>query len=217
MAQNQHFIMALDNIYLKPLFGIVNILEKGRFVLKFGYARVSTQDQSLSLQLDALAHYGVDQIFEEKESGKMKNRPQLDELLKVLRKDDTVIVYKLDRISRSTKHLIELMEYFESKEIHFVSIQDKIDTTTAMGRFFFRMLASIAELERDIISERTKDGLTAARARGRNGGRPKVDLKKIELAIKMYESKDYSLSQIKTATGIGATTLYRYLEKKKDI
>jgi DNA invertase Pin-like site-specific DNA recombinase len=185
--------------------------------LKFGYARVSTQDQSLSLQLDALTHYGVDQTFEEKESGKKKkNRPQLDELLKILRKGDTVIVYKLDRrISRSTKHLIELMEHFESNGIHFVSIQDKIDTTTAMGRFFFRMLASIAELERDIISERTKDGLTAARARGRNGGRPKVDLKKIELAIKMYESKDYSLSQIKTATGIGATTLYRYLEKKK--
>lgn len=107
------------------------------------------------------------------------------------------------------------MEYFEAKGIHFVSIQDRIDTITAMGRFFFRMLASIAELERDIISERTKDGLTAARARGRNGGRPKIDLKKIELAIKMYESKDYSLSQIKTATGIGATTLYRYLEKKK--
>jgi DNA invertase Pin-like site-specific DNA recombinase len=184
--------------------------------LKFGYARVSTQDQSLSLQLDALAHYGVDQTFEEKESGKKKNRPQLDDLLKVLRKGDTVVVYKLDRISRSTKHLIELMEHFEAKGIHFVSIQDKIDTTTAMGRFFFfRMLASIAELERDIISERTKDGLTAARARGRNGGRPKVDLKKIELAIKMYESKDYSLSQIKTATGIGATTLYRYLDKKK--
>jgi DNA invertase Pin-like site-specific DNA recombinase len=186
-------------------------------LLKFGYARVSTQDQSLSLQLDALAHYGVDQTFEEKESGKKKNRPQLDDLLKVLRKGDTVVVYKLDRISRSTKHLIELMEHFEAKGIHFVSIQDKIDTTTAMGRFFFRMLASIAELERDIISERTKDGLTAARARGRNGGRPKVDLKKIELAIKMYESKDYSLSQIKTATGIGATTLYRYLDKKKDI
>lgn len=183
--------------------------------MKFGYARVSTQDQSLSLQLDALTHYRVDQTFEEKESGMKKKRPQLDELLKILRKGDTVIVYKLDRISRSTKHLIELMEYFESNGIHFVSIQDKIDTTTAMGRFFFRMLASIAELERDIISERTKDGLTAARARGRNGGRPKVDLKKIELAIKMYESKDYSLSQIKTATGIGATTLYRYLEKKK--
>lgn len=191
------------------------MLRKRGFVLKFGYARVSTQDQSLSLQLDALDHYGVDETFEEKESGKRKNRPQLDELLKVLRKGDTVVVYKLDRISRSTKHLIELMEYFKAKGIHFVSIQDRIDTITAMGRFFFRMLASIAELERDIISERTKDGLTSARARGRNGGRPKVDLKKIELAIKMYESKDYSLSQIKTATGIGATTLYRYLEKKK--
>lgn len=106
----------------------------------------------------------------------------MDELLKVLRKSDTVAVYKLDRISRSTKHLIELMEYFEAKGIHFVSIQDRIDTITAMGRFFFRMLASIAELERDIISERTKDGLTAARARGRNGGRPKVDLNKALVA-----------------------------------
>lgn len=184
-------------------------------MLKFGYARVSTQDQSLSLQIDVLNHYKVDQIFEEIESGKRKNRPQLGELLKVLRKGDTVVVYKLDRISRSTKHLIELMEQFEEKEIHFVSIQDKIDTTTAMGRFFFRMLASIAELERDIISERTKDGLAAARARGRNGGRPKVESKKILLATKMYESKDYSLSQIKEATGIGATTLYRYIGKKE--
>ena len=104
-------------------------------MLKFGYARVSTQDQSLSLQLDALAHYGVDQTFEEKNQVR-KNRPQLDDLLKVLRKGDTVVVYKLDRISRSTKHLIELMEHFEAKGIHFVSIQDKIDTTTAMGRFF---------------------------------------------------------------------------------
>lgn len=87
----------------------------------------------------------MDETFEEKESGKRKNRPQLDELLKVLRKGDTVVVYKLDRISRSTKHLIELMEYFEAKGIHFVSIQDRIDTTTAMGRFFFRMLASIMD------------------------------------------------------------------------
>ncbi|PGA43609.1 recombinase family protein [Bacillus toyonensis] len=183
--------------------------------MKFGYARVSTQDQSLSLQLDAIEKYGVERIFEEKESGKKKERTQLKELIRVLRKGDTVVVYKLDRISRSTKHLIELMEDFEAKEIHFVSLQDKIDTTTAMGRFFFRMLASIAELERDIISERTKDGLTAARARGRNGGRPKVEEKKIELAIKMYESKDYSLSQIKTATGIGPTTLYRYVKKER--
>lgn len=126
-----------------------------------------------------------------------------------------MIVYKLDRISRSTKHLIELMEQFEAREIHFVSIQDKIDTTTAMGRFFFRMLASIAELERDIISERTKDGMSAARARGRVGGRPKIESKKIILAQKMYESKDYSLTQIKEATGIGATTLYRNLKNSK--
>ena len=96
---------------------------EGGFVLKFGYARVSTQDQSLSLQLDALNHYEVDQIFEEKESGKKESRPELGELFKVLRKDETVVVYKLDRISRSTKHLIELMEQFEAKEIHFVSLK----------------------------------------------------------------------------------------------
>lgn len=183
--------------------------------MKFGYARVSTQDQSLSLQLDALNQFKVDQVFEEKDSGKKTSRPQLDELLKVLRKGDTVVVYKLDRISRSTKHLIELMEHFEANGIHFVSIQDNIDTTTAMGRFFFRMLASIAELERDIISERTRDGLKAARARGRKGGRPKVESKKIDLALKMYVSRDYSLSQIKEATNVGPTTLYRYLEKMK--
>jgi DNA invertase Pin-like site-specific DNA recombinase len=181
--------------------------------LKFGYARVSTQDQSLSLQLDALNQFKVDQVFEEKESGKKKSRPQLDELLKVLGKGDTVVAYKLDRISRSTKHLIELMDHFEANGIHFVSIQDNIDTTTAMGRFFFRMLASIAELERDIISERTRDGLKAAR--GRKGGRPKVESKKIDLALKMYASRDYSLSQIKEATNVGPTTLYRYLEKMR--
>lgn len=181
-----------------------------------GYARVSTQDQSLNLQTDALEKYGVERIYQEKESGKKKDRPQLDEMMKMLRAGDTVVVYKLDRISRSTKHLIELSELFEEMDVQFVSIQDQIDTTTPMGRFFFRMMASIAELERDILSERTKDGLKAARARGRNGGRPQVSKQKVQLAMKMYVSKEYSLSEIKAATGIGSTTLYRYLEKEEE-
>jgi DNA invertase Pin-like site-specific DNA recombinase len=177
----------------------------------FGYARVSTQEQNLDMQLDALKEYGCDQIFQEKMTGKKKERPQLDEVLKLLRTGDKVVIYKLDRISRSTKHLIELSERFESAGVQFVSLQDNIDTSTPMGRFFFRVMASIAELERDIISERTKSGLESARARGRKGGRPKVNQKKLQLAKKMYDSKQYSISEIVAATGISQATLYRNL------
>jgi DNA invertase Pin-like site-specific DNA recombinase len=179
----------------------------------FGYARVSTQDQNLDMQLDALKKYGCEQIFQEKITTRKTERPQLEEMLKVLRTGDKVIVFKLDRISRSTKHLIELSEHFVSKCVQFVSIQDNIDTSTPMGRFFFRVMASLAELERDIISDRTKAGLESARARGRNGGRPPVQKKNMELALKMYNSKEYSISEIVKATGVSQATLYRYLKK----
>ncbi len=174
-----------------------------------GYARVSTQDQNLQLQIDALQNAGCFEIFEEKITGTKKERPALNEMLKMLRSGDRVVVYKLDRISRSTKHLIELAELFEEKGLEFVSISDSIDTSTPTGRFFFRMLASLAELERDIISERTKAGLQSARARGRKGGRPTADKKKVDLALKMYNSKQYSISEIVKATGISQATLYR--------
>jgi DNA invertase Pin-like site-specific DNA recombinase len=176
-------------------------------------ARVSTQDQNLDMQLDALKKYGCEQIFQEKITTRKTERPQLEEMLKVLRTGDKVIVFKLDRISRSTKHLIELSEHFVSKCVQFVSIQDNIDTSTPMGRFFFRVMASLAELERDIISDRTKAGLESARARGRNGGRPPVQKKNMELALKMYNSKEYSISEIVKATGVSQATLYRYLKK----
>jgi len=181
----------------------------------FGYARVSTQDQNLQLQLDELQKHGVFEIFQEKATGTKKDRPALNELLKVVREGDRVIVYKLDRISRSTKHLIELAELFESKGVEFVSIRDNIDTSTATGKFFFRMMASIAELERDIISERTKAGLESARARGRKGGRPKAPKKALQTALKMYHSKDYSISEIVKATGISQATLYRALKQQE--
>jgi DNA invertase Pin-like site-specific DNA recombinase len=183
------------------------------FKMIFGYARVSTQDQNLDMQLDALKQYGCEQIFQEKITTRKTERPQLEEMLKVLRTGDKVVVFKLDRISRSTKHLIELSEHFESKSVQFVSIQDNIDTSTPMGRFFFRVMASLAELERDIISDRTKAGLASARARGRNGGRPPVQKKNVELALKMYNSKEYSISEIVKATGVSQASLYRYLKK----
>ncbi|MGG5253516.1 recombinase family protein [Neobacillus sp. SM06] len=175
----------------------------------FGYARVSTQDQNLELQLDALNKFGCDRIFQEKMTGTKKERPQLEEMMKLLRKGDKIVIYKLDRIGRSTKHLIELSDAFEKMGVELVSIVDQLDTSTAMGRFFFRFMASLSELERDIISERTKAGLESARARGRNGGRPKVSEKKLKLALKMYGSKIYSIREIVEATGISQATLYR--------
>lgn len=135
----------------------------------FGYARVSTDDQNLSLQIDALTHYGIDKLFQEKVTGAKKDRPQLEEMINLLREGDSVVIYKLDRISRSTKHLIELSELFEELSVNFISIQDNVDTSTSMGRFFFRVMASLAELERDIIIERTNSGLKAARVRGKKG------------------------------------------------
>ena len=181
----------------------------------FGYARVSTNEQNLEMQLEALKKYGIDKIYSEKVSTR-KNQAQLTELLNQLRPGDTVVVYKLDRISRSTKHLIQLSELFEEKEVNFVSLNDNIDTTNPMGRFFFRVMASISELERDIISQRTKDGLKEARARGRKGGRPGADKKKIDTALKMYDSKKFSISEITKAAKISQATLYRYLRERKE-
>ena len=165
------------------------------------------------MQVDALTQYGVEKIYKEKLTGTRKDRPQLEELFKFLRNGDKIVVYKLDRISRSTRHLIELSELFNDLGVDFVSINDSIDTSTAMGKFFFRTMASIAELERDIISERTKSGLQTRKSRGRKGGRPSKKKDKVEMAIKMYKSKDYTISQITEATGISKTSLYRYLDK----
>lgn len=129
----------------------------------FGYASVSTEEQNLDMQIDALQQYGIDKLYQEKMTGIKKDRLQLEELLKVLRKGDKIVVYKLDRISRSTKHLIELSEKFKELGVDFISIHDNIDTSNVIGKY----LASIAELERDIISEHTKTGLNAARTRGK--------------------------------------------------
>lgn len=182
----------------------------------FGYARVSTQDQNLDLQIDELIKYGVDKekIYCEKITGTKKDRPQLEELLKRLSKGDTVVVWKLDRIGRSFKHLIELIEDFKTKGVQFVSLKENIDTTTPTGELIFHIFASLAKFERDMISERTKAGLVAARARGRNGGRPTAKKEKVELALKMYDSKDYSIEQILEATGISKATLYRRINER---
>ncbi|MDQ0885914.1 DNA invertase Pin-like site-specific DNA recombinase [Paenibacillus sp. V4I9] len=182
---------------------------------RIGYSRVSTNDQVLDLQTDALNQAGCIKIFEEKASGKNDDRVELAKALEYLREGDALVVYKLDRLARSTKKLIEISELLESRKIELISIRDQIDTTTAVGRAMFKMLAVIAELERDIISERTLAGLAAARARGRKGGRPKIDEKKIKQAMKLYDSRQHSGKEIAELTGVSKATLYREIENRK--
>lgn len=182
--------------------------------MRIGYARGSTEDQRLDRQVDALERAGCERVFVEKASGMKDARPELGRMLGMVREGDDVVVAKLDRISRSTKHLIELSETFDRMGVNFVSLGDSIDTTTPMGRFFFRVMASIAELERDMIAERTKDGLEAARARGHAGGRPKVPEGAVSRALRMYESGSFTVREITEATGVSKSTLYRSLARK---
>lgn len=183
--------------------------------MKIGYARVSTHEQSLDLQLDALEKAGCEKIYQEKMSGMKDDRPQLNQLIEYAREGDVLVVYKLDRLGRSTKRLIELSEELEQRGIELVSIRDSIDTTTAVGKAMFKMLAVLAEMERDLISERTKAGLESARARGRNGGRPKKDNKQVEKALKLYETEQYTVKEIEDMTSVSKATLYREIRKRK--
>ena len=180
----------------------------------FGYARVSTADQQLHLQLDALQHYGCTDVRHEKASS-VKERPALQQLLTQLRAGDTLVVWKLDRLGRSLKDLVTLVVGFQQQGVHFISLQDHLDTTTAQGRLMFNLFASLAEFERDIIRERTRAGLTAVRARGRQGGRPKglskEALSKAQAAKTLYLQQDKPVAEIGQLLGVGRATIYRYL------
>lgn len=139
--------------------------------MHIGYARVSTDDQNTQLQIDALKNAGCEQLFEEKVSGKYKDRPELEICLKVLREGDTLVVWRLDRLGRSLEHLVQIVHELEDRRIGFQSLTESIDTTTAGGKLIFHIFAALAEFERNLIRERTIAGLKAARARGRVGGR----------------------------------------------
>jgi len=162
-----------------------------------GYARVSTEDQTLALQQDALEKIGCSKIFTDVISGATTERPGLKEALSYLREGDSLVVWKLDRLGRSLKHLIETITDLNKRHIGFQSITEHIDTTTSGGKLIFHIFGALAEFERDIIRERTKAGLQAARARGRNGGRPKaLDPKKVAIAQALYQDKQNSIEDI---------------------
>ena len=159
----------------------------------FGYARVSTEQQSLDRQLDMLEKYGVDKIYNEKMTGTKRNRPELEKLMERLTEGDTVVVESLSRLGRSTKDLIWLMETINTKGVNLVSLKESIDTTSSTGKLLFTLMSALAQFERDVIADRTREGLASARARGRRGGRPSADGEMIRRAVKLYNSRDYSV------------------------
>src|SRR5271170_4514134 len=177
-----------------------------------GYARVSTVDQNLALQRDALAEAGCGKIFTEQLSGAVTDRPALREALEFARSGDTLIVWKLDRLARSMKQLIETVEALRLKGIGFRSLTEALDTTTAQGRLVFHMFGALAEFERSLIRERTQAGLAAARRAGRTGGRPpKLTDDDIEAAKAMLANPDIGVTQIAHRLGVSPATLYRYI------
>jgi DNA invertase Pin-like site-specific DNA recombinase len=177
-----------------------------------GYARVSTTDQNPDAQHDALTAAGCDRIFTDKASGKLARRPQLDRALEFLRRGDVLVITKLDRAGRSVRNLIDLAETLKERGIGLRVIHQGVDTTGPAGRMFFHVLAALAEFERDLISERTREGLAAARARGRKGGRrPKLNDKQIALARQMYASGQHTVSAIAETFRVTRPTIYRVL------
>jgi len=183
---------------------------------EIGYARVSKTEQHLALQLDALKKRGVIRIFTDKQTGTRFDRAQFLAALEYVNPGDTLVVWKLDRLGRSLKQLIETVENLQKRNIHLVSLTEDINTTTATGRLFFQFIAMLAEFERNLISERTKAGLEAARARGRVGGRPRVKITdtKVQIAKQLHASNTPIKTILKTLN-IKKSTLYRYLNMEK--
>lgn len=181
-----------------------------------GYARVSTKDQNLDLQIDALKQAGCEEVFFEKLSGRSTKKPKLEEMLSKLRKSDTVIVYSLDRLGRTSKELIILLSEFKEKSIQFKSLREGVfDTTSAMGEAIFQIIAILKAMEVQVLSERTKDGLTAARARGKKGGRPVGSYNKTKsaAAVTLY-NKELPINEITKSLNISRSTLYEYLRRE---
>jgi DNA invertase Pin-like site-specific DNA recombinase len=179
----------------------------------YGYARVSTRQQDLIRQLDMLEKYNCTEILTEKMSGTKTNRPELVRLKDKIRPGDTLVVESFSRLGRSTKDLIELMEYFERKGVKLISLKENFDTTTPHGKLMLTVFQAFSQFERDLIAQRTNEGLASARARGRKGGRPRVNDKNVQKALKLYNSKDYTISEIVEMSGVSQATLYRYIQK----
>lgn len=184
--------------------------------MKIGYARVSTADQHLRMQEDALKSAGCEEIYTDVVSGVKSQRPGLDKALSYLREGDTLVVWKLDRLGRSIQHLIQTVNALQNKKISFKSLQENIDTATSGGKLIFHIFSALAEFERDLIQERTQAGLKAARARGKMGGRPPLlDTRQINRMVEMYDEQKNTVAEICKIYNISRPSFYNYLNNRK--
>ena len=182
-----------------------------------GYARVSTEQQSLNRQIDRLQEAHCERIFSDKMSGTKKDRPELSMMMNTIREGDTIIVCELSRLSRKVKDIFDIVEKIRELGANIKSLKEEwLDTTTPTGKLIFTFIAGICQFERDMIHERTMEGLKAARKRGRMGGRPRIPKDDIEAAMKMYDSKVFTLAEIEERTGVKRPTLYLYLNRRKN-
>ncbi|MFR3687822.1 MAG: recombinase family protein [Enterococcus sp.] len=182
----------------------------------YGYARVSTRQQDLSRQLDLLERYECHKIYTEKISGIRTNRPELNKLKKRVKENDKIIIESFSRLGQSTKDLIDLVYFFERKGVKVISIKENFDTQTPQGKLMMTVFQAFSQFERDIIVERTKEGLDSARARGNIGGRPRIDPKLIQYALNLYQKEGRTVVDICAQTGIKRSTFYRYLRLEND-
>jgi DNA invertase Pin-like site-specific DNA recombinase len=179
----------------------------------YGYCRVSTAEQHLDLQRDALKRAGCEKIFSDTASGALDNRPQLAKVVAALRSGDTLVVWRLDRLGRSLRHLIDTVNDLRERRIGFRSLQESIDTSTSGGKLVFHIFGSLAEFERELVRERTQAGLAAARARGRMGGRPRaMTPEKVRLARQLYDSREHTVEAIAKTLGVSRASIYRHLD-----
>ena len=182
----------------------------------YGYARVSTRQQDLSRQMDLLDRYECNKIYTEKISGVRANRPELNKLKKRVKENDKIIIESFSRLGRSTKDLIDLVYFFEKKGVKVISIKENFDRQTPQGKLMMTVFQAFGQFERDIIVERTKEGLESARARGNIGGRPRIDPALIQHALHLYQKEGKAVVDICAQTGLKRSTFYRYLSLEKD-
>jgi DNA invertase Pin-like site-specific DNA recombinase len=184
--------------------------------MKIGYARVSTADQHLRMQEDALKSAGCEEVYTDVISGVKSERPGLEKAFNYLREGDTLVVWKLDRLGRSIQHLIQTINMLQEKKISFKSLQENIDTGTSGGKLIFHIFSALAEFERDLIQERTQAGLKAARARGKMGGRPPLlDTRQINRMIEMYDEQKNTVAEICKIYSISRPSFYNYLNNRR--
>lgn len=208
--------LIIKTIGVKNIDMMSNENIRGVFMLKVGYARVSKIDQDLELQIQALQNYGCEKIFTDKMSGSKVQRPGFDAALNYLREGDILVVWKLDRLGRTMKGLIDLVENLDKRKIDICSITDNINTKGSAGRFFFHIMAAFAVMERELNRERTRAGLEVARRAGKKGGRPKIMTQKKIKVAKSLLNEGMTIKDISQILGVSVPTLYRYFPANKD-